>query len=145
MGDITAKRATAAPSVTSNGRSIATPPTRLIPWTLPTCFGKGISRSALCTTHTFSAFFLARPGAISSVQLALTPASCRIHGDGKYSSAANCSSPPRDEGWLKHKENFGEGHLGAADGVVAHTNLTGERPIRPGPLKAFSRGTLFRR
>ena len=31
------------------------------------------------------------------------------------------NSPPREEGWLRHQENFGEAHLGAADGVVAHT------------------------
>src|SRR5689334_16368421 len=29
-------------------------------------------------------------------------------------------SPPREEGWLRHQENFGEAHLSAADGVVAH-------------------------
>ena len=29
-------------------------------------------------------------------------------------------SPPREEGWLRHRENFGEAHLSAADGVVAH-------------------------
>jgi hypothetical protein len=30
-------------------------------------------------------------------------------------------SPPREEGRLRHQENFGEAHLSAADGVVAHT------------------------
>src|SRR5262245_39052301 len=30
-------------------------------------------------------------------------------------------SPPHEEGWLRHQENFGEAHLSAADGVVAHT------------------------
>ena len=30
-------------------------------------------------------------------------------------------SPPREEGWLRHQENFGEAHLSVADGVVAHT------------------------
>jgi hypothetical protein len=30
-------------------------------------------------------------------------------------------SPPREEGWLRHQENFGEAHLSAADGVVTHT------------------------
>jgi hypothetical protein len=29
-------------------------------------------------------------------------------------------SPPREEGWLRHQENFGEAHLSAAAGVVAH-------------------------
>ena len=28
---------------------------------------------------------------------------------------------PREEGWLRHQENFGEANLSAADGVVAHT------------------------
>jgi len=28
-------------------------------------------------------------------------------------------SPPREEGWLRHQENFGEANLSAADGVVA--------------------------
>jgi hypothetical protein len=29
-------------------------------------------------------------------------------------------SPPREEGWLRHQENFGGARLSAADGVVAH-------------------------
>src|SRR5262245_56389139 len=29
-------------------------------------------------------------------------------------------SPPREEAWLRHKEEAGEAHLSAADGVVAH-------------------------
>jgi glycogen synthase len=29
-------------------------------------------------------------------------------------------SPPREEGWLRHQEDFGEAILSAADGVVAH-------------------------
>src|SRR5262245_8880674 len=29
------------------------------------------------------------------------------------------SGPYSEEGWLRHKENFGEAHLSAADGVVA--------------------------
>jgi hypothetical protein len=33
---------------------------------------------------------------------------------------AHANSPPREEGWLRHQENFGEAHLSAADGVVAH-------------------------
>src|SRR5262245_12179594 len=41
-------------------------------------------------------------------------------------------SPPREEGWLRHQENFGEAHLSAADGVVAHKSLFRcERPPRP--------------
>jgi hypothetical protein len=35
-------------------------------------------------------------------------------------SAKRQNSSPREEGWLRHKENFGEAHLRAADGVVAH-------------------------
>src|SRR5215813_6789659 len=34
-------------------------------------------------------------------------------------------SPPREEGWLRHQENFGEAHLSAADGVVAHKRCFG--------------------
>jgi hypothetical protein len=34
-------------------------------------------------------------------------------------------SPPREEGWLPHQENFGEAHLSAADGVVAHNYSCG--------------------
>jgi hypothetical protein len=29
-------------------------------------------------------------------------------------------SPPREEGWLRNQQNFGEAHLSAADRVVAH-------------------------
>jgi len=32
-------------------------------------------------------------------------------------------SPPREEGWLRHQENFGEAHLSAADGEVAHAEI----------------------
>src|SRR5262245_2596356 len=41
-------------------------------------------------------------------------------------------SPPREEGWLRHQENFGEAHLSAADGVVAHTDnwLESDHPGR---------------
>ena len=31
-------------------------------------------------------------------------------------------SAPREDGWLRHQENFGEANLNAADGVVAHTD-----------------------
>jgi len=34
---------------------------------------------------------------------------------------ASKQCPPRAEGWLRHKENAGEAHLSAADGVVAQT------------------------
>jgi len=34
-------------------------------------------------------------------------------------------SPPREEGWLRHQENFGEAYLSAADGVVAHESRFG--------------------
>jgi hypothetical protein len=40
-------------------------------------------------------------------------------------------SSPREEGWLRHQTNFGEGHLSAADGVVAHTTSRCESPLRP--------------
>jgi len=41
-------------------------------------------------------------------------------------------SPPREEGWLRHQENFGEAHLSAADGVVAHKSCFGvsDHPVR---------------
>ena len=41
-------------------------------------------------------------------------------------------SPPREEGWLRHQENFGAAHLSAADGVVAHTEnwLVSDHPVR---------------
>jgi len=46
--------------------------------------------------------------------------------------SARPHSPPREEGWLRHQENFGEAHLSAADGVVAHkSRFRGERPPRP--------------
>jgi len=35
------------------------------------------------------------------------------------------NSPPREEGWLRHQEIFGAALLGAADGVVAHTEVFG--------------------
>ena len=34
-------------------------------------------------------------------------------------------SPPREDGWLRHQENFGEAHLRAADGVVTHKSHFG--------------------
>ena len=42
--------------------------------------------------------------------------------------------PPREEqGWLRHQEIFGEAHLSAADGVVAHTEVSSganDHPVR---------------
>jgi hypothetical protein len=29
-------------------------------------------------------------------------------------------SPPREQGWLRHQQNFSEANFNAADGVVAH-------------------------
>src|SRR5215831_242992 len=49
------------------------------------------------------------------------------------SSAVNeLDSPPREEGWLRHQENFGVAHLSAADGVVAHTDnwFVSDHPVR---------------
>ena len=37
-------------------------------------------------------------------------------------SLKHAESPPREEGWLRHQENFGVAHLSAAGGVVAHTD-----------------------
>jgi YVTN family beta-propeller protein len=37
-------------------------------------------------------------------------------------SLGHANSPPREEGWLRHQENFGVAHLSAADGVVAQTD-----------------------
>src|SRR5262245_16708288 len=50
------------------------------------------------------------------------------------------NSPPREEGWLRHKENFGEAHLSAADGVVAHTGtwLVSDHPVRANSEGEFS-------
>jgi len=42
-------------------------------------------------------------------------------------------SPPREEGWLRHQENFGEAHLSAADGVVAHKANCGVSDPLPPP------------
>ena len=66
-------------------------------------------------------------------------------------------SPPREEGWLRYQENFGEAHLSAADGVVAHKSHLGvsdrfflmaapyracadsaRRPLQQGRFVAFS-------
>src|SRR5262249_40615824 len=40
-------------------------------------------------------------------------------------SVGERDSPPREEGTLRHQENFGEAHLSAADGVVAHESRFG--------------------
>jgi hypothetical protein len=39
---------------------------------------------------------------------------------------------PHEEGWLRRQENFGEAHLSAADGMVAHTKtwLVSDHPGR---------------
>src|SRR5262249_36520272 len=42
------------------------------------------------------------------------PLACHMSVFPKY-------SPPREEGWLRHQENFGEANLSAAAGVVIHT------------------------
>jgi len=42
------------------------------------------------------------------------------HKAAKPQPNGRAYSPPREEGWLRHQENFGEAHLSAADGVVAH-------------------------
>ncbi len=41
-------------------------------------------------------------------------------------------SPPREEGWLRHQENFGEAYLSAADGVVTRNDewLVSDHPGR---------------
>src|SRR5262249_33865739 len=41
-------------------------------------------------------------------------------------------SPPREEGRLRHQENFGAAHLSAADGVVAHKSHSSvsDHPVR---------------
>src|SRR5262245_7633431 len=45
---------------------------------------------------------------------------------------ASAYSPPREEGRLRHQENFGAAHLSAADGVVAHKSHPGvsDHPVR---------------
>src|SRR5215471_16287786 len=56
----------------------------------------------------------------------------RIRRRGHQRRQTSSESPPREEGWLRHQENFGEAHLSAADGVVAHKyTLRCERPPRP--------------
>src|SRR5262245_6962950 len=41
-------------------------------------------------------------------------------------------SPPREEEWLRHQENFGEARLSAADGVVADKErvVVSDHPVR---------------
>ena len=46
-------------------------------------------------------------------------AAADLHGLS-FVELSGAYSPPREEGWLRHEENFGEAHLSAADGVVAH-------------------------
>jgi len=69
----------------------------------------------------------------SFVQVARCVSYLEKHADLKsvgYLSETN--SPPREEGRLRHQENFGEAHLSAADGVVAHTDnwLVSDHPGR---------------
>ena len=54
-------------------------------------------------------------------------------------------SPPREEGWLRHQENFGEANLNAAAGVVAHVDSVSDHPVRSfkGRLAASSRRREF--
>jgi len=53
-------------------------------------------------------------------------------------------SPPREEGWLRHKENFGEAHLNAADGVVTRTEvgLVSDHPGRFAASPPHEEGNL---
>src|SRR5262249_35969687 len=46
-----------------------------------------------------------------------SPRLWNMERDGRCEWVAQ--SPPREEGWLRHKEKAGEAHLSAADGVVA--------------------------
>src|SRR5262249_41822454 len=54
-------------------------------------------------------------------------------------------SPPREEGCLRHQENFGEAHLSAADGVVAHKSQSGvtENPVRSAATPPHGEGTTL--
>jgi len=54
------------------------------------------------------------------------------HKAAKPQPNGRAYSPPREEGWLRHQENFGEAHLSAADGVVAHKSCSGvtDHPVR---------------
>ena len=53
-------------------------------------------------------------------------------------------SPPREEGWLRHQEIFGEAHLRAADGVVAYKSLFGvsDHPGRSASTPPHEEGTV---
>ena len=56
----------------------------------------------------------------------MTPQTIRqrtANGQLHWRSIHGAYSPPREEGWLRHQENFGEAHLSAADGVVALTEM----------------------
>src|SRR5512138_410515 len=51
-------------------------------------------------------------------------------------------SPPHEEGWLRHQENFGEANLNAADGVVAHKHMFSKRilnldSVSDHPVRSF--------
>src|SRR5215813_3596326 len=51
---------------------------------------------------------------------------------------------PREEGWLRHQENFGEAHLSAADGGVAHTEnlLVSDHPVRSAATPPHEEGNI---
>src|SRR5262249_39728475 len=68
-----------------------------------------------------------------------TPCQC----DRLCGTYGRAYSPPREEGWLRHQENFGAAHLSAADGVVAHESDSGVsvHPVRSN--KEASRHFLF--
>ena len=65
------------------------------------------------------------------------------HKAAKPQPNGRAYSPPREEGWLRHQENFGEAHLSAADGVVAHKSHSGmsDHPVRSN--KEASRHFLY--
>ena len=54
-------------------------------------------------------------------------------------------SPPREERWLRHKEDFGEAHLSAADGVVAHKYSCGvsDHPGRFAATPPHEEGNIY--
>src|SRR5512138_2085831 len=54
-------------------------------------------------------------------------------------------SPPHEEGWLRHQENFGEANLNAAAGVVAHKHMFSKRilnldSVSDHPVRSFKGG-----
>src|SRR5262249_16542335 len=72
------------------------------------------------------------------------------HGTESRILASSCDadpveSPPREEGCLRHQENFGEAHLSAADRVVAHQSQSGvtENPVRSAATPPREEGTML--